>query len=96
MKADYDSEGDTLEIELEEIDHLDFGDDSIPGTIVHRVDGRPVLIDVLSAREHFGERLRAVADAYQFDGEALVAAGHAAISAPDREVTLDFAARHAA
>ena len=93
MRADYDSEGRTLEIELERTDHLDRGDDSVhPRAIVHLVDDRPVLIDVLSADEPLDEPLRAVAAAYELDAQALLAAGRSAVAAPDRAVTIEVAA----
>ena len=93
MRADYDSEGHTLEIELERTDHLDGSDDSLhPRAIVHLVDNRPVMIDVLSADEPLDEPLGAVAAAYELDVEALLAAGHSALAAPDRAVTVEVAA----
>ena len=93
MRADYDSEGRTLEIELEPVDHLDSGDDSVhPRVVVHIADGRPVVIDVLSADEALDEPLAAVAGAYGLDVQALLAAGRSALAAPDRAVTIEVAA----
>jgi hypothetical protein len=42
------------------------------------------------------EPLRAAAERYDLDAEALIAAARAALAAPDRAVTLDVAVRAAA
>lgn len=51
MRADYDSEGDTLQITLVDVDHADYGDDAVPGAIVATRNGGPVAIDLLDARQ---------------------------------------------
>jgi hypothetical protein len=95
MRADYDSQGDTIQIELERVDRLDYGDPET-GAVVGFRDGRPVCIDVISARRcGVGDSLRAVADRYDLDAEALIAAAQAALAAPDRPVTLDVGVRAA-
>jgi hypothetical protein len=52
MKADYDSQGDTIQIELEPVDRLGGGSDVVEGgkVIVGFYGGRPVLIDVIGTR----------------------------------------------
>lgn len=92
MRADYDSQGDTIEIELEIVKRLDRGVDH-GGAIVHLVDERPVVIDVLDASKGADDSLAAVADEYGLDFEALTAAARAALAAPDRRVSLDVGVR---
>jgi len=97
MKADYDSEGDTIQIELEPVDRLDFGKDVENGAvIVHFRDKKPVIVDVIGAGSVFEKPLRIAAERYEMDAEALIAAAQAARAAPDRTVTLDVAVRAAA
>ena len=89
MRADYDSEGRTLQIELEPIARLDDTDDAThPRALVHFLDGRPVLVEVLDVAE-LEDTVGTVAAEYGLDAEALAAAGRAALAAPDRRVTLD-------
>jgi hypothetical protein len=90
MRADYDSEGNTLAIELVDIDHLDYGEDSAhPQAVVAFCDGRIAIVDVIGAREDVEEPLKAVAAAYDLDLQALLAAARAALAAPDRTVVVD-------
>jgi hypothetical protein len=97
MKADYDSEGDTIQIELEPVDRLDYGDDEVHDRIVVGIRGdRPVRVDVIGTRGDVGEALRVAAERYGLDAEALIAAAQAALAAPDREVVLDIGVRAAA
>ena len=95
MRADYDSEGDTLAIELvDDVDHADFGDDSVdPQAVVAIREGKPVIIDVIGARHDVDGPLRAVATRYDLDVEALLAAARSALAAPDRVVVLDVRGR---
>lgn len=94
MRADYDSEGDTLAIDLVDVERLDYGDDSAhPQAVVSFCDGRLATIDVIGARDDVEEPLTAVAAAYGLDLEALLAAARAALAAPDRTVVLDVLAR---
>jgi len=97
MRADYDSQGDTLAIELIEVDRLDHGDDSAHSQAVASFrDGQLAIIDIIGARDDVEEPLAAVAATYDLDLEALLAAAHAALAAPDRTVVLDVLARAAA
>ena len=97
MRADYDSEGDTIQIELESVDRLDFGERVDNGAvIVHFLDKRPVIVDVVGTGSDFEQPLRIAAERYGLDAEALIAAARAALAAPNRTVTLDIAVRAAA
>jgi hypothetical protein len=98
MRADYDSEGDTIQIDLlEPVGRVDYGDDEVDERIVVSIgDGRPVRIDVIGTEDDLREPLRAAAKRYALDAEALIAAAHAALAAPDRGVVLDVGARAAA
>ncbi len=97
MRADYDSEGDTIQIELESVDRLDFGESVQDGAvIVHFLGKRPVIVDVIGTGSDFEKPLRIAADRYDLDAEALIAAARAALAAPDRAVTMDIAVRAAA
>lgn len=97
MKADYDSEGDTIQIDLEPVDRLDYGDDEIDERVVVGIrNGRPVRIDVIGTSGDLDEPLRAAAERYGLDTESLIAAASAALAAPDRQVVLDVSIRAAA
>ena len=94
MRADYDSEGDTLAIDLIDVARLDYGDDSAhPQAVVSFCDGRLATIDVIGARDDVEEPLKAVAATYGLDFETLLAAARAALAAPDRTVVLDVLGR---
>jgi hypothetical protein len=96
MKADYDSKGDTIQIDLEQVGRVDYGDDEVDDWLVVSIcDGRPVRIDVIGTGGDIGESLRAAARRYGLDGEALIAGAQAALAAPDREVVLDVGVRAA-
>jgi len=98
MRADYDTEGDTIQIELETVRRLEHGERVAGGGVIVGIyEGRPVCLDVLSARRCGVEQpLRTAADRYRLDAEALIAAAQAALAAPDRTVTLDVDGRLAA
>jgi hypothetical protein len=91
MRADYDTDAETIQIELEPVEHLDGDDAGIEGVVVGVCDGRPVLIDLIGVGLRIEERLRAAAARHDLDAEALVAAANAALAAPNRTVTLDVA-----
>jgi hypothetical protein len=95
MRADYDSEGDTLAIELVDVvDRADYGDDEThPQAVVAIRDEQPVIVDIIGTKHDVREPLAAVATAYGLDLEALLAAARAALAAPDRTVVLDVLAR---
>jgi hypothetical protein len=91
MRADYDNEADTIQIELESVDRLDRDEAGITGAIVGILDERPVIVDLLDAREGVNETLALVAQRFGLDIEALAAAAQAALAAPNRVITLDVA-----
>ncbi|MGE5281518.1 MAG: hypothetical protein ACM3N0_04195 [Chloroflexota bacterium] len=90
MRADYDSEGDTIQIDLvDSVDRVDYGDDEVDDWLVVGIrDGRPVRIDVVGTSGDTAGSLRIAARRYDLDAEALIAAARAALSSPDREVVL--------
>jgi hypothetical protein len=97
MRADYDSKGDTIQIDLEPVGRVDYGDDETDDWLVVSIsDGRPVRIDVIGTSGNVDKSLRAAAQRYSLDAESLIAAAKAALSAPDREVVLDVGVRAAA
>ena len=98
MRADYESNCDTIQIVLEPGGGLAGGSDVIDGgaVIVSYHEGRPAMIDVIGTRNGFEEPLRLAATRNALDPEALVAAARAALAAPDRIVMLDVGARVAA
>lgn len=93
MKADYDSQADTIQIELKAVDRLDCGKDDVEGIVVGFLDDRPAMVDIIGTRQGVERPLRAAAVRYDLDAEALIAAAQAALAAPDRPVTLEVAAR---
>jgi hypothetical protein len=98
MKADYDSEGDTIQIQLEKFRRPAYGEDVENGAVVVSVhEGRPVMIDVIGTKKHdFEAPLRVAAERYGLDAEALIAIARAALAAPDRPIRLDVGAHIAA
>jgi len=96
MRADYDSRADALTIELHRMECFD-DDDQIDDDYcnVGIRDGRVVAVELLNPADHL-DLLHLAADRYGLDGLALVAAAKAALTTPDRIVTLDVAARVAA
>ena len=98
MRADYDSEGDTIRIEWAELQRPAYGEDVENGAAIVSVhDDLPVAIDVIGTRNYdFEKSLRTAAETYGLDAESLVAIARAAIAAPDRPVQLDVGGRIAA
>ncbi|HEU4392962.1 MAG TPA: hypothetical protein VFR04_04915 [Solirubrobacterales bacterium] len=97
MRADYDSEADTIQIELEDVRRLGYGEDVENGAVIVGIfDDRPVMVDVIGTRRGIERPLQRAAQRYDLDAEALIAAAHAALAAPDRPVELDVGVRVAA
>jgi hypothetical protein len=97
MKADYDSKGDTIQIDLEPGSGVDYGDDETDDWLVIGIrDGRAVRIDVIGTGGDVERSLRAAAQRYSLDAQALLAAARAALAAPDREVAVEVGVRAAA
>lgn len=96
MKADYDSEADAIAITVVDLDH---DHEPARGDPVHErctvalVGGEVVDVEILYPAMGVDEPLVAAADRYGLDLEALMAAARSALSAPDRVITLDVAAR---
>lgn len=95
MRAEYDSEADALQIYLTSDDGRWASGVDIEG---HQVDyddrGRPAGVELLGPAGHI-EDLTAIAERIGEDPQALVAIARAALSAPDRVVTLTLAERAA-
>jgi len=98
MKADYDSNANAISIKLADVKHADYGDpiDERLSAIVAIADGEAIEVQVLCVDVGVEEPLRIVAQRYDLDAEALIAAAQAALAAPDRPVTLDVGVRAAA
>lgn len=98
MKADYDSQGDTIQIDLvDPVGRVDYGNDEVDdGLVISIRDGLPVRIDVIGTGGDLTASLRRAGEHYDLDSEALLAAARAAVAAPDREVMLDVGSRAAA
>lgn len=92
MRADYDSEADALDIELVRFERLE-GQDSVDDTYcqVGFSAGVPACVELLAPGEHL-DLLGVVAERYDLDGTALLAAAQAALAAPDRLVELKLGA----
>jgi hypothetical protein len=93
MRAEYETQTDSIAIELTSGGRADHGDDSVPGAVVHLRGGRPVAIDLIGVRSGVDAALVAVSAAHGLDRESLLAAARAALAAPDRVVELDVHAR---
>ncbi len=96
MKACYDSEANALSIDLVEVDRWEGSDEAASTVNVAIADGKPVNVELLYPDLGIDEPLRAAAERFDLDAEALIAAARAAIAAPDREVTLEVGVRIAA
>lgn len=90
MRADYDSKGDTIQINLvDSATEADYGDDEVDDWLVVGIrDGQPVRIDVIGTDGDTAESLRVAAARFDLDADALIAAAGAALASPDREVVL--------
>jgi hypothetical protein len=98
IRADYDSTANALAIKLTDVDHTDYGDPvgEPLAAVVAIANDQPVEVQVLHPELGIEGPLNLVADRYDLDAEALLAAAQAALAAPDRTVTLDVAVRTAA
>jgi hypothetical protein len=81
MRADYDSTANAISIAI---------------TDAPLAGGRPVEVQLLYPEMGITEPLTAVAERYDLDREALLAAAQSAFAAPDRLVILEVAARASA
>jgi hypothetical protein len=93
MRADYDSEADALDIELMPFDRYERQEqvhDSY--CTVGFSGGRLVDVELLTPAAHL-DLLDVVAERYDLDAVALLAAAQAALAAPDRIVDLEVSAQ---
>jgi hypothetical protein len=93
MRADYDSLANAISIVLGDAAHADQSDEVHSRAIVALADGRPIEVQLLYPDMGISEPLKAVADRYELDREALHAAAQSALAAPDRVVSLEIGAR---
>lgn len=96
MKAHYDSAADAISIDLEAVERWDGGVEVHERGHVALADGAPVNIEVLYPDLGVEEPLHAIAERYGLDGEALITAARAAVSAPDRPVSIEVLAKQSA
>jgi hypothetical protein len=98
VKAKYDSEGDTIQIELEKNRGAGYAKAIAGGVVILNViPEHPATIDVIDAAEgDFEDALRAAAGHYGLDVEELIAVARASIAVPDRPVQVELGARIAA
>ena len=96
MRADYDSEANALSIDLIQFDLFE-RQESVHDTYCHVgfAKGVPANVELLNPAEQLG-LLKVVADRYELDGAALLAAAQAALAAPDRIVDVEVSAQVAA
>lgn len=92
VKAEFDSEADALSIVLSEVEHWD-ETVTVDDTYCHVAysGGRPVNIELLSPAKSL-YLLAAVAEETGAERDMVEAAAKAALSAPDRVVTIEFSA----
>ena len=92
VKAEYDSEGRTLWIELDLTGEPPKWADSVDVdagvVVVLDTRERPAAVEVLDPSEHLGG-LASAARSYDLDLESLRAAAQAALAAPDRPLTIE-------
>jgi len=96
MRADYDSKANAMSIDLVVAPCWEHCEKVGERVNVAIAGGRPVNVEILYPTQGIDEALRATAERYELDAEALIAAAQAALAAPDRTVTLDVAVRAAA
>lgn len=94
MKADYDSEANAILITLVEGAYCDDGDSVDKGELcnVSLRNDQVTSVELLYPGENL-ELLAAAAERFDLDGEGLLAAARAALTAPDRVVTLGLSRR---
>lgn len=90
MKVDYDSEADALSIDLVAADRWDEGEgvDEQQVCNVSFSKGELVNVELLYPADNLG-LLEVAAKRFDLDGQALLAAARAGLSAPDRPVTVE-------
>jgi hypothetical protein len=96
MRADYDSRAKAISIDLVAAPRWENCEGVGDRVNVAIAGGRPVNVELLYPGRGIEEPLRAAAERYGLDAEALIAAARAALAAPDRAVSMDVAVRAAA
>lgn len=96
MRADYDSKANAISIALGGAARAGSADQVHSRAVVALGEAGPVELQVLYPDLGVEDPLRAAANSYDLDEEALIAAAQAALAAPDRSVTLDVSVRSAA
>jgi hypothetical protein len=96
MRADYDSTANAIAISIGRAQRADSSDEVHPRAIVALSHNRPIEVQLLYPDMGLDEPLRAAAERYDLDIEALVAAARSALAAPDRVVMIEVQARAAA
>lgn len=91
MRAHYDSRADAMSIDLVADACWDSCVEIADRVNVAISDGRPVNVELLYPTLGIDDALRAAADRYDLDTEALVATARAAYATPDRSVELRVA-----
>lgn len=89
MKADYESDADTIAIELREVDQADEGRE-VPGAVIHLLEGRAIAIDILTASEDLERKAELAAADAGVDRDTLLLAAKCAIAQPDRTVSVEY------
>jgi hypothetical protein len=93
MKVDYDSEGHSLLFEFDAFGKDDHVAEMATGEcFVWVLDGRANSIQLLDADKSL-QPLDEAAERFDLDADALKAAAHAALAAPDREITIEVGRR---
>jgi hypothetical protein len=94
MRADYDSAADAISISIDDAaPHADGSAEVHTRATVALARGKPVEVQVLYPDLGLVEPLTAIAERYALDRQALEAAAHSALAAPDRIVTVEVGAR---
>jgi hypothetical protein len=96
MRADYDSKANAISIVLSVPAEAERADQVHSRAVVAVRDNHPVELQLLYPDLGIDEPLDAVALAYGLDSEALAAAARAALTAPDRSVTVEVDVRSVA
>lgn len=93
MRADYDSKANAISITLVQGVAAEKADERHPRAVVAIRGNEPIELQLLYPDLGVEEPLRAAAEHYGLDPEALIAAATAALAAPNRVVTLEVAMR---
>jgi len=93
MRAEYDSEANVVAISLVDGAQADTGDRVHARAVVALSASAPVDVELLYPEAGIEEPLECVAQKYSLDLEALKAAAHSALDAPDRQVVLEVRTR---